>query len=177
MISKLVPVGLMVCGIGFSMQTANAQQWGGGNGGCQSSAPSGPEPSDWHGPTSYQPPAPGRMTPPPPPAPNQKGANQQAPGQVPMTYQQQAPAPQGQMAPQGPMAQSNNQAYQSFSAEPNAVPMNTYAPNTTYSYPYGYYGNSYNGGWNYGYPSYYGNTTNSQFDNSRFHGVNPNAYP
>jgi|HubBroStandDraft_6_1064221.scaffolds.fasta_scaffold45744_2 hypothetical protein len=183
MISKLVAVGLMVCGLGLWMQTANAQQWGGPNSGCQSSAPSGPEPSDWHGPTSYQP-GPGQNQMVPPPAP-QAPANQKAPGHGPMTYQQQPgqqPA-QGAMnnqqapAQQGPMAQSNNQSYQSFSAEPNAVPMNTYAPNTTYSYPYGYYGNSYNGGWNYGYPSYYGNTTNSGLDNARFHGVNPNAYP
>jgi hypothetical protein len=182
MVSKLLPVGLMVCGMGFSMQTANAQQWGAWNSGCQSAAPSGPEPTDWHGPSSYQPgPEQGRMA--PPPAPSQAPApNQQAPGHGPMTYQQPGQgAMNGQQAPmpQGQTAQSNNQGYQSFSAEPGAQPMNTYAPNTTYSYPTngGYYGNSYNGGWNYGYPSDYGNTSNSQFDNARFHGVNPNAYP
>ena len=54
--------------------------------------------------------------------------------------------------------------------------MNTYAPNT-YSYPAygGYYGNPNYGGY-YSYPTYSGGW-NSQFDNARFHGTNPNAYP
>ena len=83
-------------------------------------------------------------------------------------------APLQQTPAQGQMAQ-NNQQYQSFSAEPQ-VPMNTYAPNT-YSYPTygGYYGNPYYGG-TYGYPSYNGGW-GSQWDNARFHGTNPNAYP
>ena len=88
--------------------------------------------------------------------------------------QQQAPMQQ-QAPTQGQMAQ-NNQQYQSFSAEPQTMPMNTYPPNT-YSYPAygGYYGNPYYGGY-YSYPSYSGGW-NSQFDNARFHGTNPNAYP
>ena len=81
---------------------------------------------------------------------------------------QQAPMQQGQTV-------QNNQPYQSFSAEPQAAPV--YAPNT-YAYPTygGYYGNQYYGGPYYGYPSY-GGGWGSQFDNARFHGTNPNAYP
>ena len=168
MIFKLLPVGLMVCGVVFATQTASAQG-GGWNGGCQSNAPTGPEPSNWHGPTSYQP-GPGQNTMAQPPAPQPPGTNR------PMTQQ----SPQGAMnnqSMQQPQAAQNNQQYQSFSAEPQAAPMNSYAPNA-YSYPAygGYYGSPYYGGTNYGYPSYNGGW-NSQYDNARFHGVNPNAYP
>jgi hypothetical protein len=176
MILKLLPVGLMVCGIAFATQTAGAQ----GGSGCQSNAPTGPEPSNWHGPTSYQPgPAQGPMA--PSPAPQAPGTNRQMnqpmnqrPAQGAMNEQQ---APLQQQAPaQGQTAQDNQQ-YQSFSAEPQAVPMNSYAPNT-YSYPTygGYYGNPYYGGTYYGYPSH-NSGWGSQFDNARFHGTNPNAYP
>jgi hypothetical protein len=182
MISKLLPVGLMVCGIGLATQSAYAQS-SGGNSGCQSNAPSGPEPKDWHGPSSYQPgPDQRPMTAPPAPqAPRQapgQTMNQQ-PAQGAMTYQQ-APAQQGQMA------QSNNQSYQSFSAEPQAAPTYSYAPNTSYSYPtygygYGYggpyYGGSFNGGSYYGGNGSYGNTTGSRWDNAGNHGINANAYP
>jgi hypothetical protein len=148
MILKLLPVGLMVCGIAFATQTASAQS------GCQSNAPPGPMPSDWHGPTSYQPPAQGPMARPPvPQAPNTNRPTNQRPAQGAMN-EQQAPMQMQQQAPaQGQTAQ-NNQQYQSFSAEPQGAPMNTYAPNT-YSYPTygGYYGSPYYGGW-YSYPSY-----------------------
>lgn len=155
MVLKLLPVGLMVCGIAMATSSASAQ--------CQSNAPPGPEPN-WNGPSSYQP-GPGQRPMAPPPAP-------QPPGQKPAQGAMNQPAPiqQGQTA-------QNIQPYQSFSAEPQAVqtaPM--YAPNT-YSYPTygGYYGNGYNGGY-YSYPSY-GGGWNSGLDNARFHGVNPNAYP
>jgi len=174
MIVKLLPVGLMVCGVAFATQTASAQG-GAWNGGCQSNAPTGPEPSNWHGPTSYQRGAAQPMA--PPPAPQAPGTNRPVTQQAPqgaMNNQQVTMQPQPGV--QGQTAQ-NNQQYQSFSAEPQAVPMNSYAPNT-YSYPAygGYYGNPYYGGTNYGYPSY-NSGWSSQFDNARFHGTNPNAYP
>ncbi len=179
---RLLPIALMVCGIAFATQTANAQT-SGWNSGCQSNAPAGPEPS-WNGPSSYQPPGPGQRQVAPPPAPQAPGTNQpanQRPAQGAMNDGR-APIQQGQMQQgqmqQGPIAQ-NGQPYQSFSAEPQAAPV--YGPNT-YTYPMnggytygGYYGNPYYGG-NYSYPSY-GGGWNSELDNGRFHGINPNAYP
>ncbi len=76
MMFKLLPVGLMVCGVAFATQTASAQG-GGWNGGCQSNAPTGPEPSNWHGPTSYQP-GPGQNTMAPPPTAGHKSSHDSA---------------------------------------------------------------------------------------------------
>jgi hypothetical protein len=152
MASKMLSLCVGVLVIGCLPQVASAQ-WGG----CYSWSPGysyGYGGGGWQGYSYYQ------------PAPAQTMTYQQAPSQVPP-----APAP-----PAGQTAQSNNQTYQSFSAEPQAT--GTYAaPAPTYSYPAygGYYGNGFYGG-GYG-GGYYGNTTNSQWDNANYHGINPNAYP
>jgi hypothetical protein len=134
MVSKLLPIGLMVCGLGLSLQVARAS-----DSGCAPAAPA----TAWQAPMTAN------------PSPNYA-----------------APAP-----PAGRMAQSNNQTYQSFSAEP--APTYTPAPAATYyapSYP------SYNGGF-YGYSPYnYGGGYNSgysdwrRWDNANYHGISPN-YP
>jgi hypothetical protein len=163
---KLLPVGLAICGLIFSVQTANAQ-WGYYGSGCSSAAPVGPPPANWHGPSSYQP-GPRQAAPAPPPPPRQSTQfNGQRKGQINAQAQ-----PNNQMRPaNGQMAQSNNQAYQSFSAEPAPVYS---APAATYSYPayggYGYYGTPYYGG-GYGYGGW------RQFDNAEDHGINPAGYP
>lgn len=161
MASKLLSIGVALFAINCLPQVASAQWgWGGGwygggwyGGGCYSSP--GYAYGGWQGNYSnYQ------------PMPAQTMTYQQAPNPVPP-----APTP-----PAGQTAQSNNQTYQSFSAEPQAT--GTYvAPAPSYSYPAfgGNYGNGYYGG-GYG-GGYYGNTTNSQWDNANHHGINPNLYP
>jgi hypothetical protein len=133
MVSKLLTVGLIVCGLGFAVQSARAD-------GCGSGIPA----TAWQGPQASSQPSMARTT----------------------------PAP-----PAGQTAQSNNQTYRSFSAEPAPAPTYSYAPSTTYSYPtYGYYGNSYYGNGYYGGYGYsYG--SNQRWDNANNHGINPNAYP
>jgi hypothetical protein len=153
MVSKFLPVGLMVFGISGLASVANAQQWGG----C-SPAP-GPAVSGWNGPSSYQPPGAQNAI---PPAPGGM-TNQQAPAQA-------APAPQA-----GQTAQFNNPTYQSFSAEPPvAAPMYSNGPTTGYAYPqYGgyYYGTPY-----YYSPNYYGGSYGysrgwRSLDNANHHGT------
>ncbi len=146
MMSKLLPVGLMVVALGFSVQTANAQ--GNYGSGCSSGAPAGPPPAGWNGPSSYHPgPNQAPPAPPPPPAPQSTQFNGQ---------------------PNGQMAQSNNQTYQSFSAEP--APVFSGAPAATYSYPaYGGYGGFYGSPYNNGYYGY-GNQSWRRWDNAGNHG-------
>jgi len=157
MASKMLSIGIACLAISCMPQVASAQWgWGGGyGGGCYYSwSPAYAYGGGWQGYYSnYQ------------PMPIQTMTYQQAPSPVP-------PAPSAQA---GQTAQANSQTYQSFSAEPPAA--TTYAaPAPTYSYPAygGYYGNGFYGGYS---PGYYGNTTNSQWDNANYHGINPNAYP
>jgi hypothetical protein len=147
MMSKLLPIGLMVVAVGFSVQTANAQ-WSYGSG-CSSGAPTGPPPAGWNGPSSYQPgPNQAAPAPPPPPAPQSTQFNGQSNGQ---------------------MAQSNNQTYQSFSAEP--APVYSSPPAATYSYPaYGGYGGFYGSPYNNGYYGYGNNQSWRRWDNAGNHG-------
>lgn len=183
MARRLWSVGLLVCGIGLSVQAANAQQWGQQqwgqwNSGC-TPAPAGPGPANWHGPMSYQPPAPMQGPRAGQPATGQPATGQPAQGRAHGTTNYPAPATQGQTA------QFNNQTYQSFSAEPQPAPAYSYGPAMGYSYPQyggyygsGNYGSPYNGGSYYGgyaSPSY--NTTNGRFDNANNHGINPANYP
>jgi hypothetical protein len=157
MVSKVLSVGLMLCVIGLTTQSAHAQMWGYHGwgyqpwgysyGGC-SSRYSAPAWGGWQQPMSYQ------------PVPSQAAP----------------PVATGQTAqPNGQTAQFDNQTYQSFSAEPPAA--NSYGSAATYpvqSYPAygGYYG---------GYASpYYGGSGYGDWralDNAHYHGVNPNAYP
>jgi hypothetical protein len=142
MISKFLPVALVTGGLAFMAQTAQAQ-WSYGYG-C-SPTPAATAPNGWQ---NYQQAPPAQPAPPPPAAsaqPNQ---------------------------PSGQTAQSNNQPYQSFSAEP--APMNSYAPPAAYpvqTFPTygGYYGNPYYGG------GFYGGYGNSQgwrsLDNANHHGT------
>jgi hypothetical protein len=164
MVSKLLPVGLMIGGLVFSVQTANAQ--GGYGSGCSSGAPVGPPPAGWNGPSSYQP-GPNQAAPAPPPPPMRPST--QFNGQTNGQFNAQAQPNNGITPANGQMAQSNNQAYQSFSAEP--APVYPSAPAPTYSYPAfggynGYYANPYNGGF-YGY----GNGSWRRWDNAGDHGI------
>ena len=82
------------------------------------------------------------------------------------------PAPQSTQfngQPNGQMAQSNNQTYQSFSAEP--APVYSAPPAATYSYPaYGGYGGFSGAPYNNGYYGYGNNQSWRRWDNAGNHG-------
>jgi hypothetical protein len=137
--SKLLAVGLMVCGVGLMVQTASADPWGSGYGGCgcSSAAPA----------TAWQAPAQAMNV---PPAPAQTAS----------------PAPQA-----GQMAQSNNQTYRSFSADPTPAAAPVYAAPVQNYGGYGYYGTPNYGGSFNGYQSYgYGGGDYRRWDNANNHG-------
>jgi len=141
--SKLLSVGLMVCGIGVSVQAATAGPWGYGYGDEGCTCPSAAPATAWQAPAAV-PPAPAQASPAPAVGQTAQSGSQ--------TYQsfsaEPAPAP----------------GFSSGPVDSAPAPYPTYGGNGFYGSPYyggSFYGNSYGGDYrrwdnanNHGNPSY-----------------------